>query len=400
MGVFKYKAMNQRNQFVHGVLSCNSQTSIQLDEELAGQGLRLIQYKELKVLPYKQLNSRHLYNLWLSLRYYLLSGISFTEALKQLVENTPDQKLQVLLQVVYQKVCQGERFSSALEPYIESNTVVIPLLKTAEKTGNYLDVLTDLEAYASWNENLKSEVKNVLTYPSIVFGALWIAMFCILYFFAPQLKDYLKDLQGEVPGFTVLLLNLSSVVVGWPVTWVLLPIYIGICVCGVMRMFPVVKSVFLYLPGIKGLILKYHYVLLSKSLSLYLTNGYTVVEALGHLKAHYSNASMRKILEEVFQSVSKGISIAASFNRYPKIFSGFFLQMVGVGERSNTLGENFKVIGAYYEQDLKHSTRTLTKLLEPLILLVMGVFLIAVIVGLFYPLYYQVGASLGNSGGL
>lgn len=399
MGILKYKALNKTNKVVTGILPY-SVAAVNIDDMLSAQGLRLIKYEDIQVKPYKKLTSQQLYNVWMSLRHYLLAGFTFVEALQNLVNNTQDARLQALLQSVYDQVCQGRKFSAVLEQYIAEDNIITPLLQTAEQTGNYLDVLFDLEAHAEWKNTFYKDVKNVLTYPAIVFGALWVAMFCIFYFFAPQLQGYLSDLNSDVPMFTRFLLVISNKVVAWPVTWFLFPVYVIAVFKVFLLLFAKAGSALFYIPGIKQIVLKYHYVVIARNLYLYLSNGYTLVAALEHLKKRYAHTIVAYMLNEIFESVSKGVPISASFRRYKTFFSGFFLQMVDVGERSNTLGENFKVISLYYEQDLKRNTTALTRFLEPLTLMIMGGLLVAVIVGLFYPLYSQIGDAVGSSGGL
>lgn len=221
MSMIEYKAMNASNKVTMG--SVPEDHLNQLESSLLDQGLRLISYRYKHQKGYKKLSYAHQQMLWMSLRYYMMSGFTLVNALHHMLNSSLDPKLQGVLHRMHQQLQQGERFSLTLKPYIAAGDILtLSLLESAEQTGDYLDVLEDLEEYAAWQVDFKGNIQQSLRYPSIVFCAIWVSVFCILYFFAPQLSAYLNTTHYTVPTLTTVLIDISQFVVNWPWAWLTL----------------------------------------------------------------------------------------------------------------------------------------------------------------------------------
>lgn len=395
MSIVEYKALNSSNKVIWG--STTEDQLNQLENRLTDQGLRLISYRRKKRTAYKKLNYTQQHILWMSLKYYMMSKFTLVDAVKHMLHSNLDVKLQSILHTISQQLSNGEKFSLIMKRYLPSEDVVsLSLLESAEKTGNYLEILYDLEEYALWQINFKGNIQQALRYPSIVFGALWISIFCILYFFAPQLSSYFQQTNYEVPTFTEALIKLSHFIGEWPWVWIALPfIIIGGVKVG-YKLIPNVRSIGLYLPGIRSLVLGYYYASIAKILYLQLKHGHSLTESFKSVEHSYQSDWMHPILAKITLTIEKGMSLSESLKQHKSLFSKFFLQLVEVGERSNTLCENFKVISSYYERDTQYKTMNAIKLIEPLMLVCMGVMLILIVGGLFYPMYQQIGMSNGG----
>jgi len=397
MTVVEYKAINSFNKIVFG--SVNADQLDQLEEILNDQGLRLISYNSKQHKSQKLLNYPQQHALWMVLRYYMMSGFVLIDAVKYMIQGNTDVKLHSMLHTIYQRLQQGEMLSKIMKQYLPKNdTLSISLLETAETTGNHLEVLYDLEEYAAWHVNFKRKIHQSLRYPLIVFGSLWVSIFAILYFFAPQLKSYFQQTNYELPLLTTALLKLSQFVTQWPLLWIILPFVIVIGCKILYRAFPKKQTFWIYLPGLRSVILGYYYASLSKVLYLQLKHNHSLIDSLKTLQQAYISDWIHPVLAHILSNIEQGLSLSASLKQYDKIFSKFFIQLVSAGEQSNMLGDNFKVISAYYEQDTQYKVTNSIKLLEPLMLICMGVLLIIIVGGLFYPMYEHIGVI--TSGGL
>lgn len=395
MSIVEYKAINSSNKIIWGATT-EDQLS-RLETLLTDQGLRLISYRLKKRKTQKKLTYTQQHILWMSLRYYMMSKFTLIDAIKHMLHSSIDVKLQSILQAIYHRLHQGEMFSRAMKLYLPKDDILsLSLLESAETTGDYLEILYDLEEYASWQINFKGTIQQALRYPSIVFGALWISIFCILYFFAPQLSSYFQQTNYLVPAFTQILIELSQFIVKWPWVWIGSPFLVIGSMKAFYRLIPNLRSIGLYLPSIRSIILGYYYASISKVLYLQLKHGHSLIDSLKGLEQAYRSDWIHPILINITHHIEKGMVLSASLKQYKWFFSKFFLQLVDVGEQSNTLGENFKVISAYYERDTQYKTMNLIKLIEPLMLVFMGILLIVIVGGLFYPMYQQIGVSRGG----
>lgn len=392
MNLIEYKAINASNKITVG--SIPEDHLNQLESTLLDQGLRLISYRHTQRKKYKTLSYTHQQALWMSLRYYMMSGFTLVDAIKHMVQSSVDEKLQGVLQTVYQYLQQGQKFSLIMKAYIDKTDVLtISLLESAEQTGDYLEVLSDLEEYAAWQVDFKGSVQQSLRYPSIVFGAIWVSIFCILYFFAPQLSSYLQNTNYTIPTITAVLISLSQFVVQWPWVWISSPFIVGMGVKAAYRLFPNLRSLGVYIPGIRSLIFGYYYASISKVLYLQLKHGHSLVNSLKNTQEAYAIDWIEPILKKIVSKIEQGVSLTTMLKQYGWLFSKFFIQLIEVGEQTNMLGDNFKVISAYYERDTKQKIVGYIKLIEPLMLVFMGVILIVIVGGLFYPMYEQIGMA-------
>lgn len=396
MGIIEYKAINASNKITMGSVPENHLN--QLEAALLDQGLRLISYRYKRLKSYKTLSYAHQQMLWMSLRYYMMSGFTLVDAIHHMLQSSLDLKLQGVLNRIYEQLQQGERFSLIIKPYLAAgDSLTISLLESVEQTGDYLEVLADLEEYAAWQVDFKGSVQQSLRYPSIVFGAIWVSVFCILYFFAPQLSAYLQNTNYTVPTLTTVLIKVSQFVVNWPLAWLGLPFAIGIVFKLAYRSFPNLRSLGIYIPGIRTLILGYYYASISKVLYLQLKHGHSLVNSLKNIQKAYVNDWMGAILKQIVIKVEQGVSFTTMLKHYGGLFSKFFIQLAEVGEQTNMLEDNLKVISAYYERDTKQKIVGYIKMIEPLMLVLMGIILIVIVGGLFYPMYEQM-ETVSNGG--
>jgi type II secretory pathway component PulF len=324
----------------------------------------------------------------------MMSGFTLVDGIKHMVQSSVDEKLQSVLHTVYQYLQQGQQFSLIMKAYIDKTDVLtISLLESAEQTGDYLEVFADLEEYATWQVDFKGSVQQSLRYPSIVFGAIWVSIFCILYFFAPQLSSYLQNTAYTVPTLTSLLMGLSQFVVQWPWVWISFPFIVGIGFKAVYRMFPNLRSVGVYIPGIRSLIFGYYYASIAKVLYLQLKHGHSLVNSWKNVQTAYAEDWIEPIFKKIAIKIEQGVSLTTMLKQYGWLFSKFFIQLVEVGEQTNMLGDNLRVISAYYERDTQQRIVGYIKLIEPLMLVFMGIILIVIVGGLFYPMYEQIGMA-------
>lgn len=390
----EYKAINALNKVVVGRVS--EDQLHQLESMLNDQGLRLISYRLKKHTTYKTLTYFQQQILWMSLRYYMMSKFTLVESIKHMM-NAVDTKLRGMLYEVHRQLEQGESFSQAINKYLPKNDVVpISLLEIAEKTGDYLEILYDLEEYSAWQVNLSQNIKQSFRYPSIIFGTLWISIFCIFYFFTPQLEGYFKEVTYTLPMLTRILIQISHFVGEWPAAWIALP-FIGIGLIKILlRIYGGFSNLVVYIPGIQSFILGYYYTLIAKVLYLQLRHGYSLLQSLKIIRRIYASGWLGPILSKMILKIEKGVPFSEALKQNGRFFSKFFIQLVEVGEQSNTLCDNLKVISAYYQQDTQKKVTNAIKMIEPLMLVIMGVLLALIVGGLFYPMYQQV--SLINGG--
>lgn len=262
--MIEYKAINGSNKIVIGTIQDDQGPD--LESLLLDQGLRLISYRNKRKARHRILTYAQQQTFWMSLRYYMSAGLTLVQAIQHMKQGILDEHLQGIIHSIEAKLVRGESLSNAIQVHLQSNDALIQrLLETAERTGSYQDILLDLEAHATWRVEFIVRIRKALRYPMIVFSALWVAFYSMLYVFAPQLKSYFQHTGGDLPMVTQTLLALSDLTIEWPMTSFTLPLTAFVAMWGAAILFPRLQHAFLYIPGIRRLVLGYMYTVISKT---------------------------------------------------------------------------------------------------------------------------------------
>jgi type II secretory pathway component PulF len=118
-----------------------------------------------------------------------------------------------------------------------------------------------------------------------------------------------------------------------------------------------------------------------------------LVNSWKNVQTAYAEDWIEPIFKKIAIKIEQGVSLTTMLKQYGWLFPKFFIQLVEVGEQTNMLGDNLRVISAYYERDTQQRIVGYIKLIEPLMLVFMGIILIVIVGGLFYPMYEQIGMA-------
>ncbi len=397
MKVLEYTALNNQHKVCRGELPMSDFE--QIETLLGAQNLRLVQCRVVRQKLPKPLNYDQLSVLWRSLRCYMAAGLTISDALDCFLESSIDGHQEKVLKQVSYRLRSGELFSQSIKPFLpQSDIVSLNLLSMAEVTGSYAEVLEDVERYSKWRLRLQRTLKQSARYPIIVLSVMWGVLFCLLYMFAPQLSSYLQQIDVEIPLITKILLVVSQWVVEWPWIWGAFPFGVFVSIRLFMQMVPGIKKYVVYIPGLREIVLEYYYAVFSKVIALQLKHGYSLVESVRGMERLNSQGELGRVLQDISFRIMQGVSLTEALHSHPKYISKLLLQLMEVGERSNTVYENLALLSDHYDESLQNKVLGLIKLMEPFLLIIMGTLVAIFVIGLFYPLYQQMGQAI--SGGL
>lgn len=397
---FKYKAKKNLNEIVEGVIEGTGVE--QVLEALQLKGLVPISVEPLvcptvvtteasKRAPklksgkfgLKQLVlfTRKLYNL-------VNSRVELLGALRLLEKNSASRAEKELIGDIIKNIKDGVSFSACLNRYPQYfPQLYVNIIHTGEATGKLKEALVQLLDYLTRLEDLRIKVKQALAYP--IFMALVGAgtIFVMLTFVLPRIAGMFDDFQAQLPMPTLILLNISNFLRAY---WFFVIIFIVIIVFAFNFKSKGKESIFsrlkYYIPIVKGIVYKQSVANFSRSISLLLQSGVNLLSALVDAGPIIGNPVYVRQLEQVRKDISEGMPFSSALAKF-KIFPDFFVQMIRVGEEGGRLDQVLLDIAESYEKEIEADLKIVSSLIEPAIILVLGLVIGAMVIAMLLPIF-------------
>lgn len=320
----------------------------------------------------------------------LASGLSLLRTLTILSQQTENPKLAEVLGKVRSDVETGSSLSDALHRHpLIFPRLMIHLIKAGE-TGGFLD--RSLESIASNFEadvKLRQTIKSALTYPIAVLGMAFLAVIGMMIFIVPVFKAMFEDFDSALPLPTQILVTLSE-----NMAWIV-PVLVIIIVSVTVwwrrnkhtdEVRSKVDPLLLKMPVFGQLFRKVAIARFSRNFATMMAAGVPILQSLAIVGETSGNWVIEQALVKVQDSVRTGRSIAAPLAEEP-IFPAMVTQMVAVGEDSGSLEIMLEKVADFYDEEVQSTAESLTSLIEPLMIGVIGVVIGGMIVALYMPVF-------------
>ena len=318
------------------------------------------------------------------------SGLSLLRALMILSEQTENKKLARVLGTVRTQVEGGASFSEALARQPETFPPLMIHLVRAGETGGFLDeALESIAGTFEADVKLRQTIKSALTYPVVVLIMAVVATIGMIVFIVPIFEKMFADLGGDLPLPTQVLVTLSK-----NMTWILPILIVGIVVFAwwwrkhknddKVRAF--VDPLKLRIPVFGDLFRKVGLARFARNFSTMTRSGVPILQALGIVGETSGNWVIVQALHKVQDSVRAGRSVSAPLAE-EAVFPAMVTQMIAVGEDSGSMEKMLGKIAEFYEEEVQATTESLTSLIEPLMIAVIGIVIGGMIVALYMPIF-------------
>jgi type II secretory pathway component PulF len=320
----------------------------------------------------------------------LETGVSLLEALKVLQQQTEEPLLAEIIQSLVATISEGKSFSVALEKHPEMfSSTYINLVYAAEEGGFLPQVLTQLHRMDEKNSQMCSNIISALSYPAfLIVFSIAVVVFVLVVIF-PKFETLFASIHDQLPITTIFLMALSAFVRHY---WILIIMglsSVGWILISWLKSLPgklMLDRLKMSLPVVKDI---YTQIYLSQTLSvlgLSLANGVPITAALKASQGVVGNSIFVKFLDEIRSHVNEGRGIAIGFINSP-IVPPMVRQMVSTGEQTGNLGMVMARVADFYERELSKRITILSKAVEPIMLIVMGVVVGLIVVSLILPIF-------------
>ncbi|MCB9527095.1 MAG: type II secretion system inner membrane protein GspF [bacterium] len=317
------------------------------------------------------------------------AGIPLVEALAATAEQTEKPKLRKVLAQLRQDVSEGMSLAMAVKKHPEAFTPVFPnMIRAGEASGTLDAVLMRLAEFTEASVKLRQKITSAMMYPIIMVGLGGLILVGLFVYVIPQITQIFEDTGAELPVLTRLLIGFSGILRGY--WWLMLIVGIG----GVYFFRRWKKSpkghakwdrFLLKVPIVGSLILMIGTSRFTRTLATLLRSGVPLLTALDITKNVLGNTSLINVIGEAQVIVKEGGNLADPLKR-----SGFFpplvTHMIAVGERSGALEEMLTVVSDAYETQVENRISGLTSLLEPVMIVGMGITIAIIVFAVLMPI--------------
>lgn len=320
----------------------------------------------------------------------LETGESLYGALTTIVKQTENPRMRDIVQQVAQNISEGLSFGAALanHPVVFSSTYV-NLIGASEAGGFMHEVLQQLLDMDKKREALRNTLVSAATYPAFLIAfSLAVVVFVLVVVF-PKFGAMFTSIYDQLPVTTKALMAISDLMRQY---WVILLAGIAVTVVALRQWLTSdsgrarIDQLQLHIPGVRDIFVQIYLVQSLQVLSLSLVNGVSVMESLDSCRDVVRNSVFRKLIRNIEDKVQSGAGVAAGFAD-ADFLPDLAKHMIATGEQTGSLGKVMGRIAEYYETQLTKKLDALSKLAEPIMLLVMGVIVGVLVSSLILPIF-------------
>jgi type IV pilus assembly protein PilC len=328
------------------------------------------------------------------------AGLPILETIKMLEKQTEHPNLKQIIGQIHDDIESGTPLSDAFAKHERVfNNVYINLLRAGESSGQVDLFLQKLVVGMEKDEKIRSSIKGAMTYPIILFIVAMAVIALMMIFVVPVFQEMFAGSAGGLPATTQIVVDISEFIRD-PVRGGLFAVLVvGIFMISsilIKKSYKIKRSwhkFLLKLPLIGNLIRKSSLAKIAMIQGNLTAAGVPVLEALDISATSNNNIVIQEAMIEVKRGVFSGDPLSQLFEKNPAIFPATFTAMVSVGERTGNMEEMFESISLYFEEEVDDAVTQLTSMLEPIMIVFMGITIGFILVAMYTPMF-QMGETL------
>jgi len=319
------------------------------------------------------------------------SGVPLVQSFEIVGRGHENKAMQDLILSIKADVEAGGSLNEALGKHPQQfNELYINLVTAGEQAGILEDILHKLATYMEKTEALKSKIKGAMFYPIAVIVVAFVITCILMIFVIPQFQELFSGFGADLPALTQIVINMSK---WFQANWYfLIGGIIGVIVLIVqmmkrsIRFAHFVDRLLLKIPVLGDILNKSAIARFARTLSTMFAAGTPLVEAMTSVAGACGNIVYYEATIKIRDEISTGTQIQAAM-RDTGVFPNMVIQMVAIGEESGALDQMLGKVADWYEQEVDDAVDSLTSLLEPIIMAVLGVLIGGLVVAMYLPIF-------------
>lgn len=323
------------------------------------------------------------------------AGIPLPRAINILASQSRNKKFKTALLEISEKITQGNRLSESMEKYRNIfSEFFVNMIKVGEEAGTMEDVLKNLTLQMERDHQLRSRIKGAMVYPAVILTAMIIIGILMLVMVIPKLAEIFKELNVELPVTTKMVIALGSFL---SKQWYLALLTVVVLVTA-FKVFSRTKfgkrsldSLSLKAPLISPLVRKMNAAYMTRTLGSLFASGVPIVRALEITANSLGNVFFKESLLSAGEKVAKGSKLGESLRPYESIYSSLVVQMIEIGEETGETSAILQKLADFFEEEVSESTKNLSSIIEPVLMIIVGIAVGFFAVSMFQPMYSMLG---------
>lgn len=396
---FVYDGINRRGQKVTGELTSKSMDLAKAQLRKQGISVRSIRKKPKPLFQIKKrIKALDIAIFVRQLATMMKAGVPLTQSFDIVAESLENPSMKELVLDIKAEVESGNTFAGALRKHPSHfDNLFCSLVESGEQSGSLETMLERVATYKEKSELLKSKIKKAVKYPIAVIIVAIVVTIILLIKVVPAFETLFTSAGSELPAFTQMVVNMSEWMQSY---WFLLIIALGLTIIAFFeakkrsqKFQDFLDKLILKLPVFGNITYQAIVARFSRTLSTTFAAGVPLIDALESTAGATNNIVFYNATQQIKDDVSTGQQLQFSM-RNTNLFPTLAVQMVGIGEESGDLDQMLEKVATYYENEVDNAIDGLTSLMEPIIMVVLGVLIGGLVVAMYLPIF-QMGSVIG-----
>ena len=328
----------------------------------------------------------------------LQAGVPMVQSFDILASGQKNARMRDMLIDIRDNIAGGSSLSEAMARHpVQFDLLFRNLTRAGEGAGVLDTVLDTVATYKERTEALKGKIKKALFYPAAVIAVAMLVSAVLLIYVVPQFEEVFKGFGADLPAFTQMIVDASRFLTKW--WWLVLAIAVG-SVMGFMAIYkrsPAlernVDRLLLKLPVIGQILHQSAIARFARTLALTFKAGVPLVEALDTVAGATGSIVYNDAVQRIRQDVAVGYQLNVAMKQV-NLFPHMVVQMTAIGEEAGALDTMLLKVAEFYEQEVNNSVDALASLIEPFIMVVIGILVGGMVVGMYLPIF-KLAATVG-----
>lgn len=403
MGKYTYEALDSKGKKVLGTVDAESEKDAR--KNLRGQGLRVKKLTPPSILEFDLgqwmvekglaagVDPKTLTMFTKQLSTMIGAGVPILQSLEILYRSEKHPTLKATIKKIAQDVGEGKTISEAMSAQKAFDKLYCNLVKAGESGGILDTILKKLATHMEKQEKTKAQIKSAMSYPAIVVSVGVLVIWAMMFFVVPQFTGMLKESGQEIPWITQFVIDVSDFFGNYSI------IMVPAAFVGVMLLMSFIKtesgkvafdSFIMKMPIFGGIVIKGNLSSFTNTLATLIGSGVSLIDALEICIDTVDNTIIAKDLREVRKKIMEGKTITeplAKIEYFPELVT----QMIRVGEQTGQLDQMLARVAEVFEEEVDRLIGSMTKMIEPLIIVGLGGIIAVILVAMYLPIFMQAG---------
>lgn len=393
MATYEYIAVDRMGKQKKGTMEAQNEDRVK--EFVKNEGLIPISVKEQNFLNKdisfgnKKVKARDLSVFCRQFNSILAAGVTILNALQMLSEQTENKTLREVTKEVQIDVEKGESLTSAMSKHRDTfPPLLIHMVEAGEASGSLEIAFERMAIQFEKQAKVQGQVKKALTYPIVVICVAIIVVIVMLVVVFPQFQEMFDSLGSDLPGITKMVIAMSNFVQHF---WWLLILLVGLAVLGIQtfRKTPNGQVFFsrlaLRMPIVNQVTVKSASATFARTMSTLLAAGIPLVNGVEIITKIIGNVIIKDALNDTVDEIKRGVPLSVPL-RESGVFPPMVHQMTKIGEETGNVEGMLEKVADYYEEEVEVTTASMTALLEPMIIILLGVIIMFILLAIYIPI--------------